>query len=180
MKIFKFLAVLCLAGLCFASCGEKAGDEEDEEFVNGVIYNGVSYDIVHSAGMYMDQVGELGNKPGYRFSFYIGSDACHCFPRLSASCKGKVIDLSKHTPSVAYSFGINDNEYVIDVHQTNDAEEIYGILDRGKRQDNPIFKSGSTMKIDEVDGDIIFIVDAVTINNKDLKIKLKFKPNSEF
>ena len=162
------------------SSDDKPGTQEEEE--NYVIYAGTKYEIVHSAGAAMAEVGELGGKKGFRFSFYIGSDGCHCFPRIESALKGQQIDLTK-VPDALYSFDINDNNEVINVHQYVDEDyetkqkKLRGNLG-GSTQDGAQFKSG-TMFVDKQGKDIIFKMDAVTLLDKDLKINLKFEELSE-
>lgn len=174
--------LVCMTALVFVSCDKNNGDDDNGSSTddkNYVVYGDKTYDIVHIGGGYMDEVGEIGGEAGYRFSLYIGSDNIHCFPRLSKSCEGKTIDLTKHNSGVNYSLDVNDNDNVMDIHQFNYSSEFFGILNRGRRQEGTIFNSG-TMQITQKDKMITFKVDGVLKDGKVFKINAKFESTSEY
>ena len=184
MKAIKLFLAAFAAFSALIACNPTGTENNQEEEGNYVIYAGTKYDIVQAAGAEMNDVAELDGHKGFRFSFYIGSDACHCFPRIESALKGQQIDLTKEDPAGIYSFDINDNDHVIDVHQyvdvdfTTKEKSLRGNLG-GSTVDGTQFKSG-TMFVDKQGENIIFKMDAVTLQDKGLKVNLKFKELSEF
>lgn len=181
MKTLRIIlsGLLCMTALAFVGCDKDNGDDGGSDDKNYVVYGDKTYDIVHIGGGYMDDVAEIGGGAGYRFSLYIGSDNIHCFPRLSKACDGKTIDLTKHNAGLVYSIDVNDNDNVMDIHQVNDSEDFFGILNRGQRQEGTIFNSG-TMQLTQKDKTITFKLDGVLKDGKTFKINAKFESMSEF
>ena len=170
------MAVVIAVAAVFSACKQ----ENEEPGKNQVIYDGTAFEIKEAHGGYLSSgVGELGGAAGYRFSFYFGNEF-HCVPRVIGTCKGKKIDLTKSSAGVFYSFDINGNDNAIDIHQYVDSDgSLSGILFDVHYEKESIFKSG-TMTVDDKDGYITFKMDAVTKNDKSLKINLRFEQSSEF
>ena len=163
MKKLLFLATLAAALLC--SCGKEDGPK------NFVTFNKDTADITVGPCGYAKENHHVGG-PGYHFDsdFVLKGVSSHIFLNISASCKGKKVNLGKFDSSVAYNFEINSSSedgYPYDIHQYNDKSDS----EIGHSSLGTWFKSG-TMELKD-DGKVLSLdVDATRQDGRAFKMNI--------
>lgn len=111
-RLFLLLSIALLA----VACEKDNGGEK-----NFISFGSDKTEINVGPCGYISEDHQVGG-PGYHFDsdFTLKGVSSHIFLHISASCKGKKVDLSKFVSGVAYSFDINssyEDGYPYDIHQ---------------------------------------------------------------
>jgi hypothetical protein len=164
MKKLLFLATIATALLC--SCNKENSQK------NYIVYGSETADINVGPCGYIAEDHQVGG-PGYHFDsdFLLGGVDCHIFLHISASCKGKKVDIGKYNSDVAFDFEINSSSesgYKYDVHHYNTE---YSGGEIGHSSVGTWFKSG-TMELKD-DGKVLSLdVDATLYDGRAFKMNI--------
>ena len=164
MKKLLFLATLAAALLC--------GCNKENEQKNYITFGSETADINVGPCGYIEEDHQVGG-PGYHFDsdFLLNGVDCHIFLHISASCKGKKVNLGKYNSNVAFDFEINSSyeaNYPYDVHHYNTE---YSGGEVGHSSVGTWFKSG-TMELKD-DGKVLSLdVDATLQDGRAFKMNI--------
>lgn len=164
MKKLFFLVTLAAALLC--GCNKDNGEK------NFITYGNDTADINVGPCGYIAEDHQVGG-PGYHFDsdFILKGVSGHLFLHISASCKGKKVDLGKYNSNVAFDFEINsdyEHDYVYDIHHYNTE---YSGGEVGHSSVGTWFKSG-TMELKD-DGKVLSLdVDATLQDGRAFKMNI--------
>ena len=114
----KRLFILLSIALLAVACNKENGENSEKNFIS---FGSEKTAINVGPCGYISEDHQVGG-PGYHFDsdFTFKNSESHIFLHISASCKGKKVDLSKTDSSFAYSFDINssyEDGYPYDIHQ---------------------------------------------------------------
>lgn len=165
----RVLILLAAAAMVFVGCKKENIDE------NKIVFGDETADITVGPCGSMAENHHVGG-PGYHFDCdaTIKGVSCHFFLNLSATCKGKKVNVGSYDSGVNYTFEINSSSeegYPYDVHHYNDSNYAKEISHSSV---GTWFKSG-TMELKDDGKTLSLDVDAVTFDGRKFKLNITTK-----